>query len=484
MMVKRILHSLLLLQMLVIPSSVAHSQALQGAWQGTLPGPGFSLPLVFDLTSDSAGTLRSPLQNFTGTLSYTVSGASVTIEIPSAHAKYRATLTGARMSGTWAQGLLKLPLTLDKTSEAQNSSPPSSSASTTQNAPKPLPQGAAAQDSISAQQPAAVGAKAGTAGGIDVSGIWWRTTNPDHLGGPNLTLSAAGIGYAEDGDGSSTLTYSVEGNQVSLSIAKTGTSFQATVSADQMTGTWSQNGANNSMTFKRVRSICPPNPAMHISAADCAVNVEGAQGVWHGIFALTAAPFTLDLKPDGTGSFVSLQTNTREKVGYFFQEPRLIELIFPSMGAHVRGVISGGTLTIDNSAGASYSVVNPLTREASTSNPAVKNYADQIIAMNKTLVGVGPPLKLLLGVWNGTIVADGTNSPVSLTIGVTGVGVGGPPDLFENIFQYTIQENQLTLTWLQPAAKFEGTFNERNIKGVLTLNGKSYQMSLEHSNHP
>jgi hypothetical protein len=39
----------LLLQVIV----AAHSQSLQGTWQGTLSGPGGSLPLIFDLNAIS-----------------------------------------------------------------------------------------------------------------------------------------------------------------------------------------------------------------------------------------------------------------------------------------------------------------------------------------------------------------------------------------------------------------------------------------------
>jgi len=103
-----------LLLMLYLPfQNVAFSQdAMRGAWQGTLSGPGYAVPFTFELDGVGGGTFRSPTQNFTGGLQYSVDGIQVTIHMPSIHAKIEAKLNGEEMTGTWSQLLTKRPFRL------------------------------------------------------------------------------------------------------------------------------------------------------------------------------------------------------------------------------------------------------------------------------------------------------------------------------------------------------------------------------------
>src|SRR5580700_6984543 len=92
----------------------AHSQTLQGDWQGTLAAPNGSLPLVFHLGSQGSGTVDSPAQQFSAPLQYSTTGNQVTITVPSVNGTYAATVNGSRMNGTWTQNGQNTPLTLTK----------------------------------------------------------------------------------------------------------------------------------------------------------------------------------------------------------------------------------------------------------------------------------------------------------------------------------------------------------------------------------
>jgi hypothetical protein len=92
----------------------AHSQALQGDWQGTLSAPNGNLPTVFHLGAGGSGTIESTAQHFTAPLQYSSKGSQVTITVPSINGTYAATVNGNQMTGTWTQNGQGLPLTVTK----------------------------------------------------------------------------------------------------------------------------------------------------------------------------------------------------------------------------------------------------------------------------------------------------------------------------------------------------------------------------------
>ena len=92
----------------------AHSQALQGDWQGTLSAPNGNLPTVFHLGAGGNGTLESTSQHFTAQLRYSSDGSQITITVPSINGTCAATVNGNQMSGTWTQNGQSLPLTVTK----------------------------------------------------------------------------------------------------------------------------------------------------------------------------------------------------------------------------------------------------------------------------------------------------------------------------------------------------------------------------------
>jgi hypothetical protein len=216
----------LLLQLIV----VAHSQSLQG----TLSGPGYNLPLIFDLTADGGGTLKNPMQNFQGSVNYSLAGDAVTIKIPSAHATYHGTLNGVQLMGTWSQMLLKVPLRLDKLNVAPAAAvaaPPAlvtpAPANTTP--PQPLPDSG-------------------------VSGFWiGRVVGSGYDWPLHLSLNGAGSGNASSTTRGfdAVASYSISGDRLTLSVSKIHASMQATITPGSISGTWSQNGASIPINMTR-----------------------------------------------------------------------------------------------------------------------------------------------------------------------------------------------------------------------------------------
>lgn len=107
----------------------AQSTNLVGTWQGEL-SPGVKLKLVFKFHSEPdgtvAGTMDNPDQGTKDIPATATSGADGTasFNVPSLGAfegKFDATRT--RIAGTWKQGAVNLPLTLEKTDAAKASKP-------------------------------------------------------------------------------------------------------------------------------------------------------------------------------------------------------------------------------------------------------------------------------------------------------------------------------------------------------------------------
>jgi hypothetical protein len=202
--------------LLLTLAGIAHSQTLQGDWQGTLSAPNGNLPLVFHLGSLGSGTVDSPAQQFSAPLQYSVSGNKVTITVPSVSGTYAATVNGNQMSGTWTQNGQNAPLTLTKG-----------------------------------------GAPAANGGGGNTTGLQgdWKGT----LSAPNgnlplvFHLDSTGGGTVDSPaqQFSAPLQYSAVGNQVTITVPSVSGTYAATVNGNQMKGTWTQNGQSLSLTVTK-----------------------------------------------------------------------------------------------------------------------------------------------------------------------------------------------------------------------------------------
>ena len=99
----------------------ANAQEIVGAWKGKLLVQGMDISLVFNIKSSEEGiyttTMDSPSQGATDIPmdTTTFSENTLTIQLKQAGIKYVATLEGSKLSGTFYQNGMELPMTLNKT---------------------------------------------------------------------------------------------------------------------------------------------------------------------------------------------------------------------------------------------------------------------------------------------------------------------------------------------------------------------------------
>jgi hypothetical protein len=190
----------------------ALSQTLQGDWKGTLSAPSGNIPCVFHLDAAGGGTLTA--QNSTVPLHYSANGSQITITVSSINGSYAATVTGNQMNGTWTQSGQGVPLTVTRA-------------------------GASAPN----------GGGGGTAG---LQGDWKGTLSAP---GGNIPcvfrLDAAGGGTLTAQNSTVPLQYSANGSQITITVSSINGSYAATVTGNQMNGTWTQSGQSVPLTVAR-----------------------------------------------------------------------------------------------------------------------------------------------------------------------------------------------------------------------------------------
>ena len=96
------------------------AQDIAGSWKGALSVQGTEMPLIFNITSEAEGlssTMDSPSQGATDIPmdETTFDNGTLTIVFKQAGIKYVGTLEGAKVTGTFFQGGMELPLNLEKT---------------------------------------------------------------------------------------------------------------------------------------------------------------------------------------------------------------------------------------------------------------------------------------------------------------------------------------------------------------------------------
>jgi hypothetical protein len=289
----RIRMALLIAFLLPLWTVSAFSQNLQGTWQGTLSGPGFSLPLLFELDGSGGGTLKSPTQNVSEALTYSSNGNQIDIRIPSAHGKFKATVTADEMTGTWSQPLLKRPLHIVRNGNPKENlqSQPSSAASPSEST---VPATGASDN-----------------GGI--AGTWTGAVLDVTNGYPiSVELNAAGSGgllsTTTRGLPSGAITYLISGDRVSLKFLPESAVYEGTITGNKMSGVLTRNGRQAPAELRKVNSFC--------SKQDCTQVVQALKGTWKGsITAPTALPLTLTLRPDGSGTVESSSQGVKRALG-------------------------------------------------------------------------------------------------------------------------------------------------------------------------
>lgn len=98
----------------------AHAQDISGSWKGNLSIQGAEMPLIFNIKSEAdalSATMDSPSQGATDIPMDETSfqDGSLTISFKQAGIKYVGVLEGEKITGTFFQGGMELPLVLEKT---------------------------------------------------------------------------------------------------------------------------------------------------------------------------------------------------------------------------------------------------------------------------------------------------------------------------------------------------------------------------------
>ncbi len=111
---------LLQITTLIFLAVTAHSQDLQGRWNGTLSVQGSTYRIVFDVSKTDKrykATLDSPDQNTSGILvtSININDRKVKFEISGIGTVYEGTLSNDLITGKWMQAGQTFPLVLSKT---------------------------------------------------------------------------------------------------------------------------------------------------------------------------------------------------------------------------------------------------------------------------------------------------------------------------------------------------------------------------------
>jgi hypothetical protein len=202
----------------------AHSQTLQGDWQGTLSAPNGEIPCVFHLDAGGGGTLTAQGNNVP--LHYTANGSQITITVSQINGSYGATVNGNQMNGTWKQNGQSAPLTLTKASPGNDAG------------------GGGGHGG---------GGNAGGGGTTDaLQGDWQGTLSAPNGGIPCVFhLDAGGSGTLTAQGNTVPLHYSVNGSQITITVSQINGSYTATVNGSQMNGTWKQNGQSAPLTVNK-----------------------------------------------------------------------------------------------------------------------------------------------------------------------------------------------------------------------------------------
>ena len=94
----------------------AAADGLRGKWNGTLQAGGMKLRLSVNVRADSTATLDSPDQGAFGLPAQVqhLGADSLSLALPQLQASYNARLKDGRLCGTFRQGMLSLPLDMER----------------------------------------------------------------------------------------------------------------------------------------------------------------------------------------------------------------------------------------------------------------------------------------------------------------------------------------------------------------------------------
>ena len=271
----------------------ADKDMLRGSWVGDLTVQGVTLAIVFRFEDDASGEfvgfLDSPDQGATGiaVAGIEVDNGRVSFDIPQISGEYTATLAGENLQGTFTQFGMPMPLNVARgqyVSRGLELSP----------------------EAFERLEGSWVGNVASPAGGnvpivfrfeaTDDGGVAAFLDSPEQ--------GATGIPASE---------VAVENDQFSIVIPAAQASYTATLSADEMVGTWAQGNFSVAVTMSRGPYVPAATP---LELSDQAY--ERLEGVWNGQWVEgegARSSFTIRFETTGDGA----------RVGYLDVEAQRID---------------------------------------------------------------------------------------------------------------------------------------------------------------
>jgi pimeloyl-ACP methyl ester carboxylesterase len=214
--------------LLLVSATAARAQNVAGDWNGAIDTGAAKLHLVLHIVKSATGALTATLdsvdQNAIGipVKSVTVDGTKLSLDIAAVGGKYEGTVNGDTISGTWTQGAA-LPLTFTR--------------SQTKVVPSDID-----------------GAWSGTLGG--------KLRLVFHVINTATGLRASIDSIDQGANGIPVATVTRNGSSIRFDVAIVGASYVATISKDldEMSGTWSQNGADGPLMLHRVKNAAELEP--------------------------------------------------------------------------------------------------------------------------------------------------------------------------------------------------------------------------------
>jgi hypothetical protein len=141
------------------------------------------------------------------------------------------------------------------------------------------------------------------------------------------------------------LHYSVSGNQITITVPQVGGRYSATVNGDQMTGSWSQNGANLNLTLAKSGTGGADNGSGGNGNTNPAA-AGGLQGDWSGTLNAPNGnlPLVFHLDGNGGGTVDSLAQNFTGQLQYSVKGNQMT-IVVPQVGGRYSGVLNGNQMT-------------------------------------------------------------------------------------------------------------------------------------------
>jgi hypothetical protein len=336
-MKNRLFTALLFVVLVGLPACSRKTPNLEGFWEGAIQAPDTKLRIVLKITKTPDGKYAATMDSIDQggrdlpVTNIETKGDSFRMELTTPPSVYEGNFNkaGTEIIGLWKQGPASVPLTFKRTTE-----------------PSKIPE--AKPDSEYAK-PGKSELQGYWKGTLAVKGVELRLVlKIAEEGGGKFTAMIDSIDQGSKNLPASAINYSKP--NVTVEFSGIGGKFEGEINNDasELSGTWTQRGLSNPLTFKRSEPLSmetiPPGAYAHVKEND-------PQGFWIGTLDAKQAKLRLALKiaklQDGTffGAMDSLDQGTKNlpATTVVYNEPSL-KLEWKGIGGTYEGKIENGKM--------------------------------------------------------------------------------------------------------------------------------------------